>query len=71
MLNHIIWKIKKLFKRSGANELLPYRKYLYEELISYYGEDWFKNKNILEIGPRDGNDTERLTKLKPKKACID
>lgn len=70
MLNYIIWKIKKLFKRSGANELLPYRKYLYEELISYYGEDWFKNKNILEIGPRDGNDTERLIKLNPKKLVL-
>ena len=70
MLNYIIWKIKKLFKRSGANELLPYRKYLYEELINYYGEDWFKNKNILEIGPRDGNDTERLIKLKPKKLVL-
>jgi len=70
MLNYIIWKINKLFKRSGANELLPYRKYLYEELISYYGEDWFKNKNILEIGPRDGIDTERLSKLKPKKLVL-
>ena len=67
MVNYIIWQFKKLLNRDKAGEFLPYRKYLFDELINLYTKEKFFEKNILEIGPRDGDDTKRLVGLKPKK----
>jgi len=43
----------------------PYRYYLFEELKDIYGSYTFFGKKILEIGPKDGEDTLRLQSLKP------
>ena len=56
--------------RDRAGELLPYRKYLFNELIDLYPKEKFFDKRILEIGPRDGDDTQRLVDLKPKKLTL-
>lgn len=74
MLNTIIWyllKVKnKLIKFEKANEQLPYRKYLFDELINRYTDEYFKGKRFLEIGPRDGIDTFRLEELNPSEIVI-
>ena len=41
-----------------------YRHFLFQDLVKNYGII-FKNKKILEIGPRDGEDTLRLDTLNP------
>ncbi|MBT5434932.1 MAG: methyltransferase domain-containing protein [Rhodospirillaceae bacterium] len=42
-----------------------YRLYLFEHLVETLGDK--RPANILEIGPRDGVDTERLLSLKPER----
>jgi len=74
VLNTIIWyliKVKnKLTNFSKVDSELPYRKYLFDELIALYSTEKFKNKRFLEIGPRDGEDTFRLETLSPKEITI-
>ncbi len=74
MLNLIIYYIKKIFNRlSGKHPFqgtYAYRKYLFEELIENFGSERFKNKRFLEIGPKDGEDTERLLTLDPKQLIL-
>ncbi len=74
MLNTFIWyliKVKNyLIRFPKVDSELPYRKYLFDELIDIYSEDYFKNKRFLEIGPRDGEDTFRLEALSPKEMVI-
>ena len=48
MVNYIIWQFKKLLNRDRAGELLPYRKYLFNELIDLYPKEKFFDKRILE-----------------------
>ena len=70
---YIIWQLKKIPRKTYAkskyvltsNLRNPYRYYLFEELKDIYGSDSFHNKKILEIGPKDGEDTLRLQSLKP------
>ena len=70
MLNLVIYYLKKvLFKLSKKEQFVgnhAYRKYLFEELINTFGKDQFNGKRFLEIGPKDGEDTERLHSLNPK-----
>tara|TARA_X000000368_G_C23043880_1_gene718236 strand:- start:782 stop:1534 length:753 start_codon:yes stop_codon:yes gene_type:complete len=74
VLNTFIWyliKVKNYLTRfPKVDSELPYRKYLFDELIDIYSEDYFKNKRFLEIGPRDGEDTFRLEALSPKEMVI-
>ena len=72
MLNTFIWYLIKnyLIRFPKVDSELPYRKYLFDELIDIYSEDYFKNKRFLEIGPRDGEDTFRLEALSPKEMVI-
>jgi len=74
VLNTFIWyliKVKNyLIRFPKVDSELPYRKYLFDELIDIYSEDYFKNKRFLEIGPRDGEDTFRLEALSPKEMVI-
>ena len=70
---YIIWQLKKIPRKTYAkskyvltsNLRNPYRHYLFEELKDIFGSENFYNKNILEIGPKDGEDTLRLDSLKP------
>tara|TARA_Y100000741_G_scaffold332422_1_gene288347 strand:- start:3549 stop:4301 length:753 start_codon:yes stop_codon:yes gene_type:complete len=74
MLNFVIYYFKKIiFQLSGKEKFqgtYAYRKYLFEELISNFDKDHFKNKRFLEIGPKDGEDTERLHTLNPKELVM-
>ena len=73
ILNYFIWQLKKIPRKTYAknkyietrNLRNPYRYYLFKELKDLYGSDTFSNKRILEIGPKDGEDTLRLESLKP------
>ena len=73
VINYFIWQFKKISRKTFAknkyietlNLRNPYRYYLFEELKDLYGSDIFSNKKILEIGPKDGEDTLRLQTLKP------
>ena len=72
-MNYVIWILRKLFdklSKSEISELLPYRKYLFDELMDEYGQEYFSNKRILEIGPKDGDDTFRLEKLNPEEIVM-
>ena len=70
MIDSIIYYFKKLIRKITNKEnfqgTYAYRKYLYEELIDTFGKNQFKAKRFLEIGPKDGEDTERLRSLEPK-----
>ena len=70
MVDLIIYYFKKLIRKITNKEnfqgTYAYRKYLYEELIDTFGKNQFKAKRFLEIGPKDGEDTERLRSLEPK-----
>jgi SAM-dependent methyltransferase len=72
-MNYVIWIFRKLFdklSKSEISELLPYRKYLFDELMDEYGQEYFLKKRILEIGPKDGDDTFRLEKLNPEEIVM-
>ncbi len=72
-INYFIWQLKKIPRKTYAknkyiktlNLRNPYRYYLFEELKDIYGSDTFFEKKILEIGPKDGEDTLRLRSLNP------
>ena len=70
MFDLLIFYFKKVLfiitKKEKAQSRLAYRKYLFDELLSNFDKDQFKNKRFLEIGPKDGDDTQRLRELNPK-----
>ena len=74
MINFIIWKLKKiyfrLFNKSTSKDTLQYRDYLHRELLEIYGDDYFQNKRILEIGPRDGEDSFRIEDFNPSEYVL-
>ena len=70
MINYIIWRLKKIRNKSTSKDTLQYRDYLHQELIELYGVKYFKDKRILEIGPRDGEDSVRLEKLSPSEFVL-
>src|SRR5262249_5795041 len=45
-----------------------YRAYLFEELVGYL--DGRRPKRVLEIGPKDGQDTQRLLTLDPERLTL-
>jgi len=51
-------------------ELAGYRFILFEELLSLCPKNYFKDKEILEIGPKDGRDSKRLSSLQPSKLTM-
>ena len=69
MIDLFIYYIKKLKllikQKDNFQGTFAYRFYLFQELIDIYGKEYFKSKRILEIGPKDGEDTERLSGLNP------
>ena len=74
MINNIVWYLKKIYKKitrtSGSQDTLEYRDYLYQELIDLYGKEYFNDKRILEIGPRDGEDSVRLEEFLPSEFVL-
>lgn len=70
MINYIIYFFKKIVRILSKSEkfegTFAYRKYLFQEVVDYYGQDYFQNKRFLEIGPKDGEDTKRLYSLNPR-----
>jgi len=52
-----------------GNKRKNYRQNLFEEMLSYAGDEVY-HQRILEIGPKDGQDTNRLLTLKPKELCV-
>lgn len=74
MFNYLIWIIKKVFFKITKFETFTgtyaYRKYLFQELNDQFEVNYFKDKRILEIGPKDGEDTFRLETLKPSEIIM-
>ena len=73
----IIWFLKKIYYKIFLSKTRltgklrnPYREYLFQELKEKYGKDYFENKRILEVGPKDGEDTLRLDSLSPSKLIL-
>ena len=75
---YIIWQLKKIPRKTFAKNRFyktsnlrnPYRYYLFQELVDLYGIEYFKNKKLLEIGPKDGEDTLRLETLQPESITL-
>ena len=70
--NTIQTPLKNLYRRyvPSPPERLMYRVKLFEELLNLSGKEYFQNKRILEIGPKDGLDSKRLSSLQPKKLVM-
>lgn len=51
-------------------EPLMYRVVLFDELLNISGKAYFRDSRILEIGPRDGLDSNRLASLQPKELVM-
>ncbi len=51
-------------------ERLMYRVVLFNELLNFVGEEYFRNSRILEIGPKDGLDSKRLASLLPEELVM-
>tara|TARA_A100001011_G_scaffold16820_1_gene17526 strand:- start:12056 stop:12796 length:741 start_codon:yes stop_codon:yes gene_type:complete len=58
-----------LGRSKDNNDIFKYREHLFDDLVNLYPNK-FKDKRILEIGPRDGLDTFRLQTLKPEEIVI-
>ncbi len=63
------FNIFALFKKKKSERLL-YRRYLLEELLEKMGADYFDGKRIFELGPKDGVDSQRLSKLRPSELVM-
>ncbi len=78
LIYYLIWQLKKIPRKTyGKNQYVqtfnlrnPYRYYLFEELKEICGPNSFYNKRILEIGPKDGEDTLRLETLQPESITL-
>jgi len=57
--------IKLLYRKPPGSEPLMYRKVLFDELLERVGMGYFHGSRILEIGPKDGFDSQRLASLLP------
>ncbi len=57
--------LRKLFQKPLQPELLMYRVHLFNELMELAGREPFMGKRFLEIGPKDGLDSNRLAQLLP------
>lgn len=67
MFNLLIYYFKKFLPRKDRpSSNFQYRHYLFNELKENLDISNFKNFRILEIGPRDGEDSQRLASLNPK-----
>ena len=67
MINLFIYYLKKFLPRKDRiSSNFQYRHYLFNELIENIDTSNFENFRILEIGPRDGEDSQRLASLNPK-----
>jgi len=62
MILRVLLGVRRRFL--GGSTPGDYREYLFEELVAYLGER--RPARILEIGPKDGADTQRLLRLDPK-----
>ena len=70
MFHYIKSISNRIFTKKKNNvDNFRYREYLFLELMNLHPET-FKNKRILEIGPRDGLDTFRLETLNPEEIII-
>ena len=67
MLRHYLGEIidRLILRQSRKN----YRQALFEDLLSHkeLNDNW---RRILEIGPKDGEDTRRLLQLQPQEVCL-
>lgn len=74
MLNYSIFVFKKILRiakgKPSFDGMYAYRKYLFEDLNKYYKKETFQNSRILEIGPKDGEDTQRLLSFNPKELIL-
>lgn len=74
MFDYLIFIFKKVIRiikgRPSFDGIYAYRKYLFEDLNKYYKKEIFKDSRILEIGPKDGEDTQRILSLNPKELIL-
>jgi SAM-dependent methyltransferase len=64
--------LRRLYRSLGTArpEPLMYRVYLFEEMLNLAGPNALRGKHILEIGPRDGLDSQRLASLEPEELVM-
>lgn len=74
MLTYGIFIFKKIIrilkKEKSFQGTYAYRKYLFEDLARYFNIDKFENSRVLEIGPKDGEDSLRILSLNPSELVL-
>lgn len=74
MLNYLIYIFKKIARKlkrqSAFDGMYAYRKYLFEDLKELFLNESLENSRVLEIGPKDGEDTHRILSLNPKELIL-
>ena len=78
ILYNLIWTLRKIPRKTYNKNAFkntqglrnPYRYYLFEELKNIFQNNYFANKRILEIGPKDGEDSLRLASLNPSELIL-
>lgn len=74
MLNFSIYILKKIVRRlkrqSSFDGMYAYRKYLFEDLKELLLNESLEDSRVLEIGPKDGEDTLRILSLNPKEIIL-
>tara|TARA_A100001015_G_scaffold306473_1_gene400810 strand:- start:155 stop:925 length:771 start_codon:yes stop_codon:yes gene_type:complete len=78
ILYNLIWTLRKIPRKTYNKNAFkntqglrnPYRYYLFEELKNIFQNNYFANKRILEIGPKDGEDSLRLASLNPSELIM-
>ncbi|MCU0512766.1 MAG: class I SAM-dependent methyltransferase [Anaerolineae bacterium] len=63
---HLLQRLVRRLRPVAAPpaEPMAYRRYLLQELLTHSRHDW-AGRRLLEIGPRDGLDSQRLAALQP------
>lgn len=57
--------VQQAATQPAGPEPLMYRVHLFGELLGHAGPEAFRQRRILEIGPKDGRDSRRLASLGP------
>lgn len=64
----ILRLIRRIRRRFGGGVTVDYRQSLFDELKGYLGGEG--PRRVLEIGPKDGQDSARLLALKPERLTL-
>lgn len=69
-IKHWLRRLTRLAAPVKSGERLGYRYHLFQELLTLRPADFWQQKRLLEIGPKDGMDSRRLAGLNPAELVL-